>query len=32
MMRHSTGVSFTYSPPHGATVRAPDRKSAWARW
>jgi len=28
MMRRWTGVSVTYSPPHGATVHAPDRKSA----
>jgi len=28
MMRHCTGVSVTYSPPHGTTVHAPDRKSA----
>jgi len=27
MMRRCTGVSVTYSPPHGATVHAPDRKS-----
>jgi len=27
-MRRCTGVSVTYSPPHGATVHAPDRKSA----
>jgi len=28
MMRRCTGVSVTYSSPHGATVHAPDRKSA----
>jgi len=28
MMRLCTGVSVSYSPPHGATVHAPDRKSA----
>jgi len=28
MMRRCTGVSVTYSPPHGAMVHAPDRKSA----
>jgi len=28
MMRRCTGVSVTYSPPHGAKVHAPDRKSA----
>jgi len=28
MMRRSTGVSVTYSSPHGATVHARDRKSA----
>jgi len=28
MMHRCTGVSVTYSPPHGATVHAPDRKSA----
>jgi len=27
-MRRCTDVSVTYSPPHGATVHAPDRKSA----
>jgi len=31
MMRCCTGVSVTYSPPHGATVHASDRKSALAR-
>jgi len=28
MMHCCTGVSATYSPPHGATIHAPDRKSA----
>jgi len=28
MMRHCIGVSVTHSPQHGATVHAPDRKSA----
>jgi len=31
MIRRCTGVSVTYSLPHGATVHAPDRKSAKAR-